>query len=205
MKIRKSKTINRFSRKLILCTFIVLKTDMKFKIIIFSILLCSSCVSVKQVEQLNREEHNGIKITEGTCSNLPQGKRNYYNRTLLEQVSRRFILRDSLDTLWRDYDMIFSRNEFDDKTLYLRVLDGDEFVTYKEIKGKWKNNSFYVRRLMRPVGVPFIFYWYYEKKLILTFTETALHISKGESRVGMVFLASGGGNDYSRALYIRKE
>lgn len=169
-------------------------------LVTFSIIL-QSCVSTRHIENQNIPEENRINFTEGHYANLPEGERSYYNRTLLENLSNHFVRRDSLDTAWVNYDIYLVRDNFNDKVLQMRVLDNDQFVDQREIHGKWKGDQFYVGRLIRPIGIPMIFYWYYEKKMILTFTTDQIYISKGEYKLGMIFLASGGAIDYTTAKF----
>ena len=55
--------------------------------------------------------------------------------------------------------------------------------------------------MIRPIGIPFIYFWYYEKKIIVKWSEDELLISNGEARLGMILIFNGGMQDYTWAKY----
>ncbi|MAR66799.1 MAG: hypothetical protein CL833_06055 [Crocinitomicaceae bacterium] len=111
----------------------------------------------------------------------------------------KFINKDTLDN-WQELKVQLTKH---DKALGIKVYDKDSLIVSNELRGKWKNNSFYSKRMIRPIGVPFIYYWYYEKKIIIEWTNETMIISKGEAKFGMIFIINAGVTDYTWIKYKR--
>lgn len=84
-----------------------------------------------------------------------------------------------------------------ENTITAQYLLNNSITKQVDLKGKMHNGYFSVRRKISAVGFPFIFYMYHEKKLMLgLLKDNSLIVKAGISRFGMIFIISGGNNDY---------
>tara|TARA_Y100000589_G_C27193737_1_gene645840 strand:- start:1360 stop:1899 length:540 start_codon:yes stop_codon:yes gene_type:complete len=172
---------------------------MKIFTLLFIPIILSSCVSTKRINTSNNEIVNPSDFNTGIFSNCPINECNNVNRSLVDNLTFKFINKDTLDN-WQELKVQLTKH---DKALGIKVYDKDSLIVSNELRGKWKNNSFYSKRMIRPIGVPFIYYWYYEKKIIIEWTNETMIISKGEAKFGMIFIINAGVTDYTWIKYKR--
>ncbi|WP_107037539.1 hypothetical protein [Brumimicrobium mesophilum] len=173
---------------------------MKFQLILLILILCS-CVSTKKLEKLGPNEESYSDFENLIYSNCPNYLDNScdYRFNLVDQLRLEVFSKDTLPN-WNHLLVEIRKNK---KSLSINVIDGDRLVENFELKGKWKNDSFYVRRFIRPIGIPLLFFIYYEKKLILKFLEDELLVINGRFEAIIVLFISGGIDPYSSMKYER--
>ena len=163
------------------------------------ILIFTSCVSTKKLENIEPKENVFVPFENGTYSNCHASSIDTcdYEYSLVEQISHSLSRKDTLAN-WNELSIELIKKE---KSLVINILDGDSLIKNFALKGSWKKNAFYSKRVIRPIGVPLIYYWYYEKKIIIKCTKDELIIMNGENWAGMIFVASAGSTDYTWNKY----
>jgi len=163
---------------------------------------CTSCLSTKTIEKtLPLNNQDKIEFSTGMYENCPFEGCKDYNRSLLANSTYRKVNHDTLND-WDDISVEIKKGV---EVLQLNFYRNDTLIIEHELKGKWKNNSFYSKRIVHPRGVPFVYYWYDERKTIFTWFENYMIISKGETRFGMIFIMNAGSSDYTWMRYEEKK
>lgn len=166
-------------------------------LIILIIIVTTSCVSTKRIDKSYSREIQNTSFSHGRYSNCPKEGCSDISRTLLDQLTFKFIRKDRIND-WQSLELDLKKGT---KALEIEIYRKDSLISTQHLRGKWKNNVFYSKRMIRPIGVPFIYYWYYEKKIILKWNEKELILSNGESKFGMIFIINAGVTDYNWAEY----
>lgn len=170
---------------------------------LISILLMSSCISKRDMLQLygKPEEKARVDTLNGMYSNNPKGM------TMLKKES-----------LWYQFQALGMKEKFDDwkraevkldarnrRKIIATVYVKDVPIETKELKGKFKNDCFLVKRKIHVKGVPLIFFKYDEKFTMLTFDEkNRLMVHTKELQYGGFFVFLKGKKLYENYTYRQK-
>lgn len=172
---------------------------MKFLYLLLTILIFSSCLSNKSLTELGAEEPTTVNFEGGfysNCADYTSGCSDH-NQSLLGQLTFKLKIKD---TLINKCDLTVNLIKHK-KSLEIIALDNDNVVMNRKVKGKWKDDIFYSKRMIRPLGIPLLYFWYYEKKISIKFSESELTLVNLEYKMGMVLIMAAGNDDYTRRTY----
>ncbi len=166
----------------------------------------NSCISVIPSKKVKYQQldKNNIDTINGTYYNLPTDKAFCDDKSLWSLFN--FKLIRQYDTLL-DYNNYYVRlNVINNKRIKAELIRNGEIVAKKTIKGKFKNNSFSINRKVRVVGIPFIYFFTRDYKTQIQIdTNGNLIIGYAESWLGLIFIMSGGDDNYCSYKFKRKE
>ena len=165
-------------------------------ILLLLLSLISSCVSSRQTIK-TIPAHVPHYFTSGEYLNNSTDS-TFYN-SLLQQITHRPLSKKTID-IWSNLKVNLTRL---DKKILVEAYDGDSLVDTRNISGKWKDSSFVMSRLVRPIGIPCIWFNYYARITVLSFTETEVVVTKGECRAGMILIMAAGNTEYTWRKYAK--
>lgn len=171
---------------------------MKYSIFFYFFIL-TACVSSKKLIKLAPQAKSSAVFENGIYSNCPNnlGDSCDYDFNLVDQLRLKIYKPDTLPN-WNHLSVEILRKK---KFLMINIFDGTIIVDKFKLKGKWKNDAFYARRFIRPMGIPPIFFIYLEKQLILKFFKDEIIVLNGRFEAIIILLLSGGIDDYSSIKY----
>lgn len=164
-------------------------------------ILLHSCVSWKKLEQSIKNERQPQ-----TFSSL-----RFYNYSITDSVKTTYpnysffdlnkkMRLSKKDTLvnWRKTIVQLDSLK---NALSVSFYREDTLVEQYLMKGKWKNNFFYVSRSSKAIGIPPLFFFYDEKLRVIGNYGSELVFFQLKLKAGMILFISGGGKDYNRESY----
>lgn len=172
-----------------------LATSKKMKNIIFLInisILFQSCISLKDMNSLEPKIINSgdQKKLDGVYSNQPTDSVNidgYDLRTLLLRPFYNYSLEEE-----KNYSGEIELKQISDKKLKVSYLKNGEVKESKNLKGKFKNGFFSVRRKLIPIGIPLIFYVYLERRIMIGLDDDKLIIKTRKYAFAQILLLFAG-------------
>lgn len=88
------------------------------------------------------------------------------------------------------------------KHLQVELWQGDSLCCEKTLHGKWRDNFFELRRNSKGSGVPFIYFFYTEQKILISKNETGnLILKRGTSGFGNILIMSAGNRSFVNFEY----
>lgn len=174
-------------------------------IIIWSIIF-QSCLSMKDMNtaktnSIIRENQNNLN---GIYSNSPNGILNNEAEDL-----KKLLLNPFYVYAWeeeKDYKGEIKITQISDKKIKVTYFKDDKLVKTKTLKGKFKNGFFIVKRKLRPIGIPFVFYTYKERRIMIgSDKEDNLIVKTGRYDFGMILFFGGGGKEINKYTFKKKK
>lgn len=168
-------------------------------ILTFFIFTHVSCISTKRATELFQDDQPALDFEKGSFRNCPESNCGHYKNTLSDQLIFQLFNKDSIEN-WSNTEVDLKRNN---KSLEISVVSDDSIVKSWSLRGKWKGNIFRSKTMIRPIGLPFIYFWYYDKRVFIKWTEDYMEILNIETKFGMIFILNAG-NTSSRLTKFRR-
>ena len=176
-----------------------------FRIKILALILVafsSSCISIKSTATEELVELNNATIAKfnGTYSNLAKNKLETEHASLWKQM--KFLKKDTIPN-WEEHKIeleVKNRHRIKAKLWHKNVL-----VSERMLRGRIRNNHFSVKRQIKIVGVPFIFFFTSDNKYEIGLTkDKQLVLNRATDDIGMLFLMSAGKSEQFNAVYTKE-
>ncbi|SFW57523.1 hypothetical protein [Cellulophaga fucicola] len=174
-----------------------------FKILLLILVtFSSSCISIKSTATEDVIELNNATINKinGTYSNVAKNKLETEYTSLWKQM--KFLKKDTIPN-WEDHKVELkakNKHRIEAKLWYKNVL-----VSQRMLRGRIRDNHFSVKRQIKIVGVPFIFFFTKDNKYKIGLTkDNQLLLNRATDDIGMIFLMSAGKSEQFNALYTKE-
>ena len=141
----------------------------------------------------------------GIYSNAPEGISNIDEAEDL----RKLLFKPFYVYAWeeeKDFNGEIEIIQLSNKKIEISYFNDNKLIISKILKGKFKDGFFVVKRKIRPIGVPLIFYTYKERRIMIGLDEDdKLIIKTGKYDVGMIFIFAGGGKERNKYEFKKKK
>lgn len=102
----------------------------------------------------------------------------------------------------RNYFGSIEIHNISNSKIKISYIDENNFVSTRILKGKVHNGFFLVKRKLKAIGIPGIFFIYRERRIMLGINDEGdLIVKTGKYDFGNVFLFTGGGINVVRYTY----
>lgn len=172
----------------------VQNTLYKSVFLVATLCLFQGCIAIHSSSQKSFVNLNGSNLNtiNGTYGNLSADTAFCTDKPLWSLLNfRALYLRR--DTLVDFASYAVELHVIDSTRIVAKLWDGKTLLQTKEVKGKIKNNCFSIRRQVRIIGIPFLFFFTADYKTQLGFDSNGnLILDLAENRFGnIIFMAAG--------------
>lgn len=166
---------------------------MRYLFLILVVLFFSSCAS-----HLKQPSTQRVALTKATIHKL----NGCYSSGLWRYVAPLAKIHYSTDT--NTYKVCLVAK--DNKCIVATLKEGDSIIATKKLKGHIKNGYFSARSKIYPLGIPPLFFLYYNTDMKIAFANSDdLYTEIHETRFGWVLLFAHGGNSDTFYKVYKKE
>jgi len=169
-------------------------------ILIVSLSLMCSCITVKKInESAPRyvpKQDFSIEDLNGSFANRPITLNQNGGEPLGKFFFAPFKVYEWGESI--DLEGLVKFKSLSSSRLQVQLWKADSLCCEVELQGKVNDDYFEVRRKLKVIGVPFIYFTSRERKIILSLSKGGnLILKQGRSDFGNIFLFSGGGDSFT--------
>ena len=111
---------------------------MKKLIYFLVIILLTSCVSTRKLKNISNKQYLNSTFKKAIYSNCPQEGCGSLNRSLINQLTFKFIKKDTINN-WQELNIELIKQR---KSLGINIYEKDSLIRTQQLRGKWKNDCF---------------------------------------------------------------
>lgn len=174
-----------------------------FLVFIWIIATCTACLSSRTIKKRlpgNPGLAQSISALSGLYSNRPLSFEDHTSLPLAQLLFaplKRYKWDEEIN-----YQGQIRLKALDLKHLQVEFWQGDSLCCEKTLSGKWRDNYFELKRNIKGAGVPFIYFFYTEQKLLLSKNESDnLIVKQGRSGYGNILIMSAGNRSFVNFEY----
>lgn len=175
--------------------------------ILISLILSAGCVSSEKVftNIQGADSKKKLEFFTGQYNNEPSEIKDEFEvRPLYEMLFKPFYSFEWKEP--RDFSGVIELEVISKRKIKAKYFSGGVLLKSKILKGIFKDGVFSVRKKVKVRGIPIIYFFYDEVKIIFGSSKNGdLIVSYGSSSFGNVLIASGGGETFYRERYERVE
>ncbi|MCC6281249.1 MAG: hypothetical protein IT262_11645 [Saprospiraceae bacterium] len=175
----------------------------RFCLLLLAPFLFQSCLSMKEMDAVPPMSLPGkdIKQLNGTYENWPV----YIPGNERGDDLHKLLFKPYYTYLWageRNHAGKVGIEVQNDNRLKITYFGDNNLIETRTLKGKYNNGFFIVKRKVRALGIPFLYFSYHERRTMLGINEQQeLVVKTGKSDFGNLLILTGGSNEILRYNY----